>query len=258
MHELPLVFFTVLTQSAVGAFILLLIASWLKPIAERRLAIGLFASVCLFGLGVVMGIFHVGQPLRAINMLFRVGHSPMSNEIVLSAIFGTFAGIAALGLLLDRGPRKLFMALAWLAAVIGVVFVFAIPRIYQLPTVVTWSSPWTTVMMLLTPLIGGGALAAALGALRLGLIVSILGIIASFCLRPLYLSTILIADAPLAAAQSDWFTAQAVLLAVGVLGALMYIRSRHSQTLLFACTAVVITAELAGRIAFYNLWTLPM
>lgn len=94
MHELPLVFFTVLTQSAVGAFILLLIGSALGHIEPRRLAIGLFVSVCVFGAGVVMGIFHVGQPLRAINMLFRVGHSPMSNEIVLSAVFGAVAGLA--------------------------------------------------------------------------------------------------------------------------------------------------------------------
>ena len=254
MHELPLVFFTVLTQSAVGAFIVLLIGGALGHIEPRRLAIGLFAAVCLFGLGVVMGIFHLGQPLRAMNMLFRVGSSPMSNEIVLSAVFGTLAGIAALGLLLDRGARKLFIALAWLAAAIGVVFVFAIPRIYQLPTVTTWSSSWTTVVMLLTPLIGGGAL----GVRRLGLIVSIVGIIASFCLRPGYLSTILLADAPLAAAQSDWFTAQAVLLAAGALGALVYMRARSGQALLFASAGVVIAAELIGRIAFYNLWTLPM
>lgn len=258
MHELPLVFFTVLTQSAVGAFTVLLIGNAMGHIEPRRLTIGLFAAVCLFGLGVVMGIFHVGQPLRAMNMLFRVGSSPMSNEIALSAVFGTIAGIAALGLLLDRGARKLFIALAWVAAAVGVVFVFAIPRIYHLTTVTTWSSSWTTVVMLQTPLIGGGALAAALGVCRLGLIVSIVGIIVSFCLRPGYLSTILLADAPLAAAQSDWFTAQTVLLAAGTLGALVYIRARSGQTLLFASAVVVIAAELIGRIAFYNLWTLPM
>ncbi|MBK4716809.1 MULTISPECIES: dimethyl sulfoxide reductase anchor subunit family protein [Tenebrionibacter/Tenebrionicola group] len=258
MHELPLVFFTVLTQSAVGALILLLLSHALGQIEPRRLAIGLFAAVCLFGLGVLVGIFHVGQPLRAMNMLLRVGLSPMSNEIALSAMFGAAAGIAALGLLLDRDARKFFTALAWLAAVIGVVFIFAIPRIYQLPTVATWSASWTTVIMLLTPLIGGGALAAALGARRLGLVVSIVGIIVSFCLRPGYLSSLLLADAPLAAAQSGWFTAQAVLLAAGALGALLYIRTRHGQGLLYASAGVVIVAELLGRIAFYNLWTLPM
>lgn len=38
MNELPLVFFTVLTQSAVGAFILLLVAGVLKQVEARPLA----------------------------------------------------------------------------------------------------------------------------------------------------------------------------------------------------------------------------
>ena len=106
MHELPLVFFTVFTQSAVGAFILLLIGGTLGQIDRQRMAVGLFSAMCLFGVGVLLGIFHVGQPLRALNMLLRVGHSPMSNEIVLSAVFATLGGLGALGLLLNRGAAS--------------------------------------------------------------------------------------------------------------------------------------------------------
>lgn len=57
MHELPLVFFTVFTQSAVGAFILLLIGGAMGLVAPRRKAIGLFSVMCLFGLGVIVGSF---------------------------------------------------------------------------------------------------------------------------------------------------------------------------------------------------------
>jgi anaerobic dimethyl sulfoxide reductase subunit C (anchor subunit) len=114
MHELPLVFFTVFTQSAVGAFILLLIGGALGQIDARRRATGLFAMMCLFGLGVVIGIFHIGQPLRALNMLFRIGHSPMSNEIVLSAAFAALGGLGSLGLLLNRGATALCNVLVWL------------------------------------------------------------------------------------------------------------------------------------------------
>lgn len=152
MHELPLVFFTVFTQSAVGAFILLLIGGAMGLVAPRRKAIGLFSVMCLFGLGVIVGTFHVGQPLRALNMLLRVGHSPMSNEIVLSAAFAALGGLGALGLLLNRAT-PLCNALVWLAAIVGVVFLYAVPQIYQLPTVATWRSSYTTAMMILTPLI---------------------------------------------------------------------------------------------------------
>ncbi|EIJ8565140.1 dimethyl sulfoxide reductase anchor subunit [Salmonella enterica] len=251
MHELPLVFFTVFTQSAVGAFILLLIGGAMGLVAPRRKAIGLFSVMCLFGLGVIVGIFHVGQPLRALNMLLRVGHSPMSNEIVLSAAF------AALGLLLNRAT-PLCNALVWLAAIVGVVFLYAVPQIYQLPTVATWRSSYTTAMMILTPLIGGGALAALFGVRRLGLLVSVLAILVSFCLRPGYMATLMSADSALTAAQHSWFTAQAILLAAGVVGVVVCARLKSSAAVLAMTAVVVIAAELAGRIAFYNLWTLPM
>lgn len=257
MHELPLVFFTVFTQSAVGAFILLLIGGTLGQIDARRMAIGLFSAMCLFGVGVLLGIIHVGQPLRALNMLLRVGHSPMSNEIVLSAVFVTLGGLGSLGLLLNRGATALCKVLVWLAAAVGVAFILAIPQIYQLPTVVTWCTSYTTVMMVLTPLIGGGILAGLFG-LRLGLLVSVLAILASFCLRPGYMSTLMSADGALTAAQTSWFTAQAALLAVGIVGVVTWARLKSSVTVLAMTALIVIVAELVGRIAFYNLWTLPM
>lgn len=258
MHELPLVFFTVFTQSAVGAFILLLIGGTLGKIDPRCMAIGLFASMCLFALGLFMAAFHLGQPLRAMNVLFRVGASPMSNEIALSSIYAALGGLAALGLLLNRGATKLFTVLAWLAVVTGVVFLFAIPRIYQLPTVVTWQSSYTVVMMVLTPFIGGGALAALLGLRRIGLLVSVIAILASFCLRPGYISMLMSADGVLTSAQTSWFTAQALLLAAGIVGAAASSRFRQGQAVLAATVLLVFAAELAGRIAFYNLWVLPM
>lgn len=257
MHELPLVFFTVFTQSAVGAFILLLIGGTLGQIDRQRMAVGLFSAMCLFGVGVLLGIFHVGQPLRALNMLLRVGHSPMSNEIVLSAVFATLGGLGALGLLLNRGAASLCKGLVWLAAAVGVVFIFAIPQIYQLPTVVTWRTSYTTVMMVLTPMIGGGILAGLFG-LRLGLLVSVLAILVSFCLRPGYILSLMDADGVLTAAQSSWFTAQVVLLAVGIVGVLAWVRLKTNVAVLATTSLVVIAAELVGRIAFYNLWTLPM
>lgn len=258
MHELPLVFFTVFTQSAVGAFILLLIGGALGLIETRRRAVGLFAVMCLFGLGVVLGIFHVGQPLRALNMLIRVGESPMSNEIALSAAFAALGGLGALGLLLNRGGQALCNVLVWLAAAVGVVFIFAIPQIYQLPTVVTWRSSYTTAMMVLTPLIGGGVLAALFGLRRMGLGVSLVAILIGFCLRPGYMSTLMNADGVLTAAQTSWFTAQAALLALAVVGVVVCARLKANAAVLATTAVVVIVAELVGRIAFYNLWTLPM
>ena len=257
MYELPLVFFTVFTQSAVGAFILLLIGGSLGKIDARRMSIALFSIMCLFGFGVLLGTFHAGHPLHALNILLRVGYSPMSNEIVLSAVFAVLGGLGALGLFLHHGTNILCKVLVWLAAVVGVAFILAIPQVYQLTTVVTWHTSYTTAMMLLTPLIGGGILAGLFG-LRLGLMVCVLAILVSFCLRPGYMSSLMSADEALTAAQTSWFTAQAALLAIGGVGIVAWVRLKSRVTVLAMTALVVIAAELVGRIAFYNLWTLPM
>ncbi|EBV4483415.1 dimethyl sulfoxide reductase, partial [Salmonella enterica subsp. enterica serovar Typhimurium] len=103
-----------------------------------------------------------------------------------------------------------------------------------------------------------GALAALFGVRRLGLLVSVLAILVSFCLRPGYMATLMSADSALTAAQHSWFTAQAILLAAGVVGVVVCARLKSSAAVLAMTAVVVIAAELAGRIAFYNLWTLPM
>lgn len=58
--------------------------------------------------------------------------------------------------------------------------------------------------------------------------------------------------------RSPRFTAQAILLALGVIGALLYARMKSGQAVLAMTALVVIAAELVGRIGFYNLWTIPM
>ncbi|MGS9154666.1 dimethyl sulfoxide reductase anchor subunit family protein, partial [Salmonella enterica subsp. enterica serovar Infantis] len=81
-----------------------------------------------------------------------------------------------------------------------------------------------TGMMILTPLSGGGALAELFGVRRLGLLVSVLAIFVSFCLRPGYMATLMSADIALTAAQHSWFTAQAILLSAGVVGVVVCAR----------------------------------
>ncbi|MEA9392117.1 DmsC/YnfH family molybdoenzyme membrane anchor subunit [Acerihabitans sp. TG2] len=258
MHELPLVFFTVFTQSAIGAFIVLLIAGLCRHINARRLATGLFGAMCLFVAALMISTFHLGQPLRAINTLFGAGRSPMSNEIVLAGMFCALGGIAALGMLINRGAQTAFLCLAWLAALVGLGFLAAVTRVYQLSTVATWASNYTSAIMLLTAFIGGGALAAALGARRLGIGLSLVATLISLCLRPGYIAMLMSADSALATAQLAWFSAQLILLSIGVVGGIINLRRIPLPGLVTACALVVIAGELAGRIAFYNLWAIPM
>lgn len=258
MHELPLVFFTVLTQSAVGAFLLLLIANGMGQIDSKRLGIGLFAAMCVFGVGLIIGMVHLGKLTRAFNLFLGIGRSPMSNEIALSALFTAVAGLASLGLVWNKGKQKLFRIMAWCGAVIGIAFVFSIPRVYQLETVAGWNTYYTTVIMVLTALTGGGLLAAVLGARKVGLGVGIAGILVSLLIRPSYLAVLWQSDSVMVSAQTVWFGVQITLLIVALLFALFGLLRRPAVGFAYVAVASVIVAELAGRIAFYNLWAIPM
>lgn len=259
MHELPLVFFTVLAQTAVGGFIFLMCAKALGQVNSRQLAVGLFSAMCLFGLALIIASLHMGQPLRAINMLFGVGRSAMSNEIAFSALFAAFGGIAALGLLLNKGGYKLFMLLAVAAAIIGGGVLVLIPLVYQLNTVAIWDNSYTVFNMILTAFIVGGAIAIVFGAVRLGSIISMLAIVTSLISKIGYLPTIYSANPSLAMAQTPWFIAQGILL---VLGLAMLIGSKcyncTGKIVAVVTVLVLISAEILGRIAFYNLWAIVL
>ncbi len=255
MHELPLVFFTVLGQSAVGAFILLLLFS---PYNGKQLGGRLFTTLCLFGIGLIIGVFHMGQLLRAINLFFGVGRSPMSNEIALSALFGAFGAISALGLLSGKGSAQLFKIFGWIAALMGIGFVATIPAVYQLDTVAGWKTEYTWVVMLLTVFTGGGLIAAALGAGRKALWIAVIGIVASLLIRPSYLAVLWRADNVLTSEQTLWFGFQLILMLAALLVALFVLFKRLPRTWVYASAASIIVAELLGRVAFYNMWAITM
>ncbi len=89
-HEWPLILFTVLSQTAVGAFLVLgcvTLSGKLSQDEDVRLHRNMFFIWVLMGLGLIASTMHLGSPLRAFNALNRVGSSWLSNEIFASSLF---------------------------------------------------------------------------------------------------------------------------------------------------------------------------
>lgn len=82
LYELPLVFFTVLAQSAVGAWLVFTFVLLNEKNTKSRTYIHkvMFVILALLGIGFIASIMHLGLPIRAFNSLNRVGSSMMSNE----------------------------------------------------------------------------------------------------------------------------------------------------------------------------------
>lgn len=96
LYEAPLVAFTVLAQTAVGAHLTVnAFEKFGKPprVTEPRMNIVRFAILVVMGLGFLFSTTHLGSPLRAFNALNRVGSAALSNEILTGASFFVSSGL---------------------------------------------------------------------------------------------------------------------------------------------------------------------
>ena len=259
MHELPLVFFTVFGQAAAGTMLIMMISRTLGMSNAEQARRTHLAAMVLMAVGMGLGGTHMGQPLRAVNMLFGLGRSPMSNEIVLGGAFFGFGALTVLMEIMNKGPEGLRKIMNAAAVVTGVLFVWSIPQVYRLATVSTWANGYTTLNMYLTAVLAGGALVAAFGCVRTGAMALMLGSIGSFSLMPGYLTMLGTVAPELAAEQSHLWTIQSfAIISSVVLAASQMFRMKTCSHALTCAATLVLAGELAARIAFYNLHLLPM
>ncbi len=164
-HEWPLVLFTVLGQCVVGATIVSVLG-WLalgdQREARRRLVRNMFFIWLLMGIGFLASVMHLGSPLRAFNSLNRIGASALSNEIASGALFFAVGGFWWLLAVLEKMPATLGKVWLAIAMLLGLLFVLAMTRVYQINTVPTWYNGYTTSAFFLTVLLSGPLFAALL------------------------------------------------------------------------------------------------
>lgn len=164
-QEWPLVLFTVLGQCVVGATLvsgLVWLALADQREARQRLVRSMFFIWLLMGIGFLASVMHLGSPLRAFNSLNRIGASALSNEIASGALFFAVGGFWWLLAVLEKMPAALGKVWLAIALLLGLVFVLAMTRVYQIDTVPTWYTGYTTSAFFLTVLLSGPLFAALL------------------------------------------------------------------------------------------------
>jgi len=166
-HEWPLILFTVIAQSAMGAFCWCFVALMAGGLdAERRLRLERRMIVVwgLVALGFAFAAFHLGSPLRAINATFRFGSAAFSNEVVFGSAFAGMGLVAWYLAWRGMGTVQLRNRLYWVTLICCAGFISGMSSFYLMPTVPTWNTPLTVASYVLTTIIGGSAVAATLFA----------------------------------------------------------------------------------------------
>ncbi|MDA5521041.1 dimethyl sulfoxide reductase anchor subunit family protein [Yersinia kristensenii] len=258
MHELPLVFFTVLGQTAVGLFALVFLSHQLGMTTAPQLKQANIVGLILMLVGLIIGALHVGHPLRAMNMLLGVGRSPMSNEILLSSLFVAMAcGTVFFSAMVKNSMLAMLCNVA--TVIFGLAFAWSITQVYQLATVPNWDTSYTSLQLWMTVLVGGGAFAILTGARQLGATALLVGAIVTLVNKPGYLSFLGQSSVELSSQQTVFWGVQVLLLTLGIfVAAAALLKDRIPRTTLAVSASALVIGELAGRIAFYNLWQVPM
>ncbi len=148
LYEAPLVAFTVLAQTAVGAHLTVNACEKFGQsprVAEPRMNIARFVILVVMGLGFMFSTTHLGSPLRAFNAFNRIGNAALSNEILIGASFLSLAGLYWLMTVLKIGSEGLRKVVNWLSIAVSVTFMFAMANVYQIETVPAWYTPMTTI-----------------------------------------------------------------------------------------------------------------
>jgi anaerobic dimethyl sulfoxide reductase subunit C (anchor subunit) len=163
-REWPLIFFTLLTQAAVGAF-------WALAAAEAALAAegrifldarALFVILVLGGAGTLLSFFHLGRPLRAAKSLSNLRSSWISREVLADLVFlGTVAALWIMAVP-DMGEMPLRTGLIVVGTAAGFILLYAMSRIYMMRTIPVWRAAHTPVSFFLAAVFLGPLLAAAL------------------------------------------------------------------------------------------------
>lgn len=162
--EWALIIFTILTQLAVGIW---LVAIILRTLIARRsnedsasqltkpaiLVVGPIISIAL-----VISMFHLGSPMIAYGSIANLGSSWLSREIVFSGLF-LFLWIAAC---VNYRKANSGNTLGWITAILGLLAVFSMASIYHSTPIPAWATINTYIVFFATTIILGSIATASL------------------------------------------------------------------------------------------------
>ncbi|MGD0483435.1 MAG: DmsC/YnfH family molybdoenzyme membrane anchor subunit [Gemmatimonadales bacterium] len=161
MTERPLVAFTLLAQTAVGAFITLgALDVWAggltgRPSALAQSAGALLAIGPVMGVALLVSLLHLGTPTAAWRALANLRSSWLSREVLFALLFTGAGALFAILRATGTGTAGLRGAVAAAAALCGVALVYAMSRVYRVRTLPAWDTPLTTVSFFATALLLG-------------------------------------------------------------------------------------------------------
>ncbi len=168
-NEWPLVLFTMLSQISAGILVGGLIL-WVTvkntgdPNLESLKKVLIITAIACMFVALAFSFFHLGNPLQSVYALSNLGTSWLSKEIILASIYLFSLLLCYISLRYDIPHRSLFPQLFIASLVTGIIFLYAMSRVYMIPTAPLWNTAATPIAFFTTALVlGGGSVLVILG-----------------------------------------------------------------------------------------------
>jgi anaerobic dimethyl sulfoxide reductase subunit C (anchor subunit) len=162
-HDWPLMAFTLLMQFSAG-IVLIYNIFLVIPLAIENTRIPtrfnvILGIACTSALaGIIFSFLHMGTPSNAIKTLANLNRSWLSKEILMVMVFSGLLLATAIHQILLPARIRLYKVLVMLTTLAGVVLMYVMTRIYQLPAVPAWNSIFTPAGFFLAMLLSGSSL----------------------------------------------------------------------------------------------------
>lgn len=139
-EEWPLMTFTLLSQLAIGTFIVLMLVKAVNGSqdaqASKAINFGFTAVGPVTLLALIFSVFHLGDPLGAPRSILNLGSSWLSREILTA---GGFLVLWFIFWWLSRKGKE-SKALGWITALVGLAAVFSMASIYSTSVRPAWDN----------------------------------------------------------------------------------------------------------------------
>jgi anaerobic dimethyl sulfoxide reductase subunit C (anchor subunit) len=149
MKEQPLVIFTIMSQTAVGAFLAWALFSRGGLYSGGGLNVDhlalphLILVMMMILISLLVSILHLGNPFNAWLSVKNLRHSWLSREIFLALLYTLSLGLFIFIRLYDLGAPLLRAGLVGLTAILGLALIYSMGRVYMVRTIDAWNT-WLT------------------------------------------------------------------------------------------------------------------
>lgn len=163
MSEISLLLFSFCLQAAIGTMWFMTLGQQLYKGKSFRTASVITAALSI--IGVLASLIHLGKPFSALNTLFHLGGSWLSNEVLSVGIFMGIAVLYAIVQYVKPDKQSLNILLTGMASIVGAFSVFAMAKVYTTTVVPVWQGV-NTFVDFYTTAVATGALLFTIGSLK--------------------------------------------------------------------------------------------